>query len=135
MNNKTLWFGHSTRNGKNQNQAFDPGGNSPFDGRQATTTITTIPDALGKTISNMLGMALGRTLGMALDVTLDTLLVNATSVEMMLNRGGTPQDENQVKFKHARHDTGHAAQEETDRVQFSEDNAHRDNVGMLGTPC
>ena len=34
MNNKTSWFGHSTSNGKNQNRVFDPGGNSPFDGRE-----------------------------------------------------------------------------------------------------
>jgi hypothetical protein len=33
MNDKTSWFRHSTRNGKNQNRVFDPGGNSPFDSR------------------------------------------------------------------------------------------------------
>jgi hypothetical protein len=33
VNDKTSWFRHSTRNGKNQNRVFDPGGNSPFDSR------------------------------------------------------------------------------------------------------
>ena len=35
MNDKPSWFGHSTRNGKNQNRVVDPGGNSRFNSQQA----------------------------------------------------------------------------------------------------